>query len=156
MLDDGRLKWRGLELVRRVSFRLVDVTRIVPRVTDAINSRETRERKLLDDTKRRDLHLLFPRDETRRAGRSTCITEGRRTSRLRGQITGFANSQSARWLRNDRLAISITDVPAFDSGPAQERWSTWAPAASYFLSRSTLIHHIWNIKLLLSFQKEKG
>jgi len=61
MLDDGRLKWRGLELVRRVSFRLVDVTRVVSRVTDAINSRETRERKLLDDTKRRAISTsCFP------------------------------------------------------------------------------------------------
>lgn len=53
------------------------------------------------------------------AERSACTAEGRRTSRLRGQIIGFANSQSAqRWLRNGRLAISNTDVPAFDFWPS--------------------------------------
>lgn len=83
-----------------MSFRLAGVTRVAPRVTGAINSRETGERKLLDGTTRRARSpLVSPGREER--GRSACIAEGRRTSRLRG----FARTESV----GDRCGYAMAD-----------------------------------------------
>lgn len=93
-------------------------------VTGAIKSRETGERKLLDDTTRRAISSRFPgRTGSRRAGRSACTAEGRRTSRLRGTDHQLRErSQSAievGYAMADSRFLSRTFQPLI-SGPARE------------------------------------